>query len=218
MQTNDYYSVPQILRRIAKLIGNILFYVIIIAIIILGIIGVVGRIKGAGTNSFGILGYNAYVVGSNSMYAVHPNNFRKDDIEALGNTQFKKGDLVIVRTLKDKDEIKDLDVVTFARDNTIIIHRVVDSYVDFGGDTFYTTQGDANNTTDGNRTRDLILGVMVANWGHGAGKLVSFVQSPWGITAVALALGICISAWLVYDGIKDKQKPREPDDLEEDAA
>lgn len=217
MQASEYYSKPNSLLRVAKLIGNIIFYVVILAIIVFGIIGVVGKINGTG-NGFGVFGYNAYVVASNSMYAVHPDNFRKEDIEALGDTQFSKGELVIVRNLRPSDELKDLDIVTFPKDGIIIIHRIVGSYTDGAGTTFYTTQGDANNTTDGDRSRDEFKGIMVANWGKGAGTFVSFIQSGWGIAAIAMTIALILVAYLVYDAIKDKEKPLEPDDLPEDVA
>ena len=216
MQAKEYFSKPNTTLRVVKIIGNTLFYVVLLAIIVFGIIGVVGRIQGSG-GGFGIAGYNAYVVVSPSMAAVHPDNFRKEDIEALGDTQFDVGELVIVRNLRDSDELKDLDIVTFPADGKIIIHRIVKIYQDGAGTTFYTTQGDANNNTDGNRTRNEFKGIFVANWGKGAGTFVSFIQSGYGIAAIALALGVLIAAWLVYDAVKDKNKPKEPDDLPEDA-
>ncbi|MBQ4443912.1 MAG: hypothetical protein II896_04535 [Clostridia bacterium] len=215
MQAKEYFNKPNTTVRILKIIGNIVFYVVILAIILFGIIGVVGRFKGTG-GGFGFAGYNAYVVASNSMYAVHPDNFRKEDIEALGDTQFARGELVIVRNLKPSDELKDLDIVTFPQDNVIIIHRIVGIYTDGSGRTFYVTQGDANNNTDGDRTREEFKGIMVANWGPKAGTFVTFIQSGWGIAAIALALGIAIAAWLVYDAIKDKEKVLEPEDLPEE--
>jgi len=215
MQAKEYFSKPNTAVRVVKIIGNVVFYVVILTIIALGIIGVIGRIKGAG-GGFGIAGYNAYVVVSPSMAAVHPDNFRKDDIEALGDTQFDVGELVIVRNLRSSDELHDLDVVTFSAEGKIIIHRIVKIQSDSAGTVFYTTQGDANNNTDGNRTRDEFKGIFVSNWGKGAGTFVSFIQSGWGIASIALAIAILIAAWLVYDAIKDKNKALEPDDLPED--
>lgn len=215
MQASEYYSKKNIAWRIAKAVGNILFYVVVIAVIIFGIIGIVGRFQGVG-NGLGIGGYNIYVVGSSSMSFVRSDHFRRADIEALGNTQFAKGDLVIVRNLRAKDELKDLDIVTFPQGGIIVIHRIVASYTDGTGQTFYITQGDANNDTDGDRTREEFKGIMVANLGKGAGTFVSFLQSGYGIAAIALAIGVCIAAWLVYDYIKNKNKVHEPDDLPED--
>ena len=215
MQAKEYFNKPNTAKRVVKIVGNVVFYVVLLAVIIFGIIGIVGRVQGVG-GGFGIAGYNAYVVASNSMHAVHPDNFRKADIEALGDTQFARGELIIVRNLRDSDELKDLDVVTFPEDGVIIVHRIVNIHTDATGTTFYTTQGDANNNTDGDRTRDEFKGILVACWGKGAGTFVSFAQSGFGIAAVALALAVLIGAWLVYDAIKDKHKALEPDDLPED--
>ena len=217
MQAKEYFSKPKTAIRVVKIIGNVIFYVVILTIIAFGIIGVLGRIQGTG-NGLGIAGYNFYVVVSPSMSFVNPDNSRKIDIEALGNTQFNKGDLVVVRNLKPDEELYDLEVATYPMNGTIIIHRIVGSYTDSRGTTFYTTQGDANNGVDGDRTRDEFLGTFVSNWGKNAGTFVSFIQSGFGIAAIALTLGVLIAAWLVYDAVKDKKKPREPDDLPEDAA
>lgn len=200
-----------------KLVGSILFYIIIIFVIAFGIIGVVGRAKGK-VGGIGFFGYNAYVVVSPSMAAVHPSHFRKDDIKALGKTQFAKGELVIVKNLTDNDEIKDLDVVTFANSSGyIIIHRVVNIQNGANGEKIYTTQGDANNSADGDRMRDQILGIKVASLGKFAGTIVMFMQSGWGIAAVAITIAIILIATLVADDGKKKQpKPIEPPDEEED--
>lgn len=215
MQAKEYFNKPNTTVRILKIIGNVVFYVVILAIILFGIIGVVGRIRGTG-NGFAVGGYNVYVVASKSMSAIHPQNFRKDDLKPLENERFEKGDLVVVRNLKSTEEINDLDVVTFFDKGAVIIHRVVDIHQDANGVIWYTTQGDANNASDGDRTRDEFKGIFVSNWGPKAGMFVRFIQSGYGIASIALALGVIIAAWLVYDAIKDKEKALEPEDLPEE--
>ena len=190
-----------------KTVGNVVFYVAILSVIIFGVIAVIGRLTGIG-DGIGLFGYNAYVVGSNSMHAVNPDNFRKEDIKALGETQFDVGELILVKNLPDDYEIKDLDVVTFAHNGVIIVHRVVRITQD-GDKIFYTTQGDANNVSDGERTRDEFKGVLVTSLGKGAGTFVSFMKSGFGIAAVFFSVAIIITASLVYDHVKKKDDKTE---------
>ena len=205
-------------KKTLKIIGSVIFYVIISIVIIFGVIGVVGKLKGK-VGGIGFFGYNAYVVTSKSMSAVNPENFRRKDIKALGDTQFAKGELVIVKNLTDDYELKDLDVVTFLDTNgSVIVHRIVE-IDDTKPITLYTTQGDANNRNDGQRTRKEILGVKVASLGKIGGTVVMFVQSGWGIAAASLTIAIILTATLINDSAKNKPvKPIEPpDEPEEDA-
>lgn len=214
MQAKDYYSGSHIFKTIVKVIGNVIFYAVVLTIIVAGIIGVVGKIKGK-NQAIVVFGHSFFVVATNSME--RKNEEFADFLEGHDD-QIMTGDLVITQNIPSNYDLQVYDIVTFKRGKSIIIHRIVDIKTNADGVVMYKTRGDANNASDGWRSRDEFLGILQKNAGAKAGKVVSFTQSGWGITAIAASLAVLIGAWLVYDAIKDKQKPKEPDDLPADAA
>jgi len=89
------------------------------------------------------------------------------------------GDMVIIHQQKDYD-IK--DIVTYQGNNDPITHRVVEKTA--GG---YVTQGDANNTGDGEIARGRIIGKVIQII-PGAGNVILFFQNPLGVLILILGL------------------------------
>ncbi len=198
--------------RIAKIVGNVIFYVLITLIIVAGIIGIVGKYKGNG-QGLGLFGYNFYVVATPSMSRV---NDEHKDFLAGHDDQIQVGDLIVTRKLKDGQQLHVYDVVTFVQGGNVIVHRIVDITVGSDGTVYYTTRGDANNASDGQRTIDEFTGILVTNAGHGWGEAVKFAQSYYGIAAVAGVIAIILLAILVNDSLQKREpKPKEPDDAGE---
>ncbi|MBO4535235.1 MAG: hypothetical protein J5755_04800, partial [Clostridia bacterium] len=198
--------------RIVKLVGNILFYVLIILVIVAGIVGIVGKARGQG-KGLGLFGLNFYVVATPSMARVNP---EYADFLAGHDDRIQVGDLIVTRRIKQGEQLQVYDVVTFVQGGKIIVHRIVDVQTSANGTVFYTTRGDSNNAADGQRTIDEFTGVLVRNAGHGWGEAVKFVQSYYGIAAVAGVIAIILIAILVNDALKNKQpKPKEPDSLDD---
>jgi signal peptidase len=66
------------------------------------------------------------------------------------------GDMIVVRNRTDNLQVG--DIVTYRVGNSLVTHRVMEITTD-NGNVAYITQGDANNTTDGNPiTKDQIVG------------------------------------------------------------
>lgn len=196
--------------RIARLVGNIVFYTLITLIIVAGIVGIVGKYKGNGT-SIGLFGFNFYVVTTGSMATVNPEY--ADFLEGHDD-QIQAEDLIVTRKIKQGEQLHLYDTVTFTnRSGDIVVHRVVDIQ-EVNGTVWYTTRGDANNATDGQRTIDEFKGIVVDNAGHGWGQIVKFVQSYYGIAAIAGAIAIILLSILVNDYLAKKgPKPKEPDEV-----
>lgn len=190
--------------NVIKLIGNVIFYVVIVTFIVAGIIGIIGKIKGK-NNSIVVFGYSFYVVQTNSME-------RKNDTYAEflegHDDQIQVGDLVITKKIPKKYDLQLYDIVTFERDGKTIIHRIVKISESSEG-LLYTTRGDSNNQTDGKRSRDLLTGILVKNAGPKAGKLISFLQSTWGIAAIAGSFAVVIIAYMLLSDDKNKKKKSE---------
>lgn len=94
---------------------------IIVTIIIILLVGLI-----SGYFKFAIIG-----VGSGSM-----------------SPEIEKGDAVVYKKIKNKEELKVNDILVFQSGNKIVIHRLVE-IKNSGGKTYYITKGDANNGRDG---------------------------------------------------------------------
>lgn len=187
-------------KKVALIIFNVIFYVIIALIFASAIWGIICKYTGSDTYSF--FGYKLYRVASPSMSRV--NDSYSDFLE--GHTeQMQVGDLILIRNLKENENPEVYDIVTFRMGGKTIVHRVVD--IDESGE-WYTTRGDANNNTDGERTRDEFTGMYVANLGGFAGDLVGFVQSWYGVVAMAGCGFVIFAVLFVLELIKLKEKAK----------
>lgn len=109
-------------------------------------------------------------------------------------------DLVIV---KECDTYVTGDVITFYDSSAgeYVTHRII--YVSESGQ--YTTKGDANGVQDAFAVpREAVVGKVVRVL-RGAGKFISFMQSPAGLFAIA-AGGVVV--WLLTDLLPGKVKAK----------
>ena len=92
------------------------------------------------------------------------NVFNKSYVNLFGYTalQVKTGsmedtihvnDIVVVKILKNKNEIKSNDIISYKEEDYIITHRVIEVTEDK-----IITKGDANNTEDNPITKDAVIG------------------------------------------------------------
>lgn len=122
-------------KKIAEIITNILLIVVIIAIFY-ALYGIF-QLKVLNKTYINYFGYTFFEVVSGSM-----------------SPTINTYDLVIV---KIDEEVKENDIITFYKDNSFITHRII-KYTD---DKHILTKGDANNTTDKDITKDMIIGKVV---------------------------------------------------------
>lgn len=179
--------------NVLKVTGNVVFYIILTALLIFSIANM--RVKKA-DDIPNALGFGFLSVVSDSM-------------EGNNKDSFNKGDLIIVRMLNEKS-IKNLevgDIVTFYDWNILRIntHRVVDV-----GPNYVITQGDkaANSAAyviggnnDGKQyetvLNDDLIAVQRSTWTN-AGTAVEKIQTPVGF---ALAIIVPVFILLVIQGI-----------------
>lgn len=110
-----------------------------------------------------IFGYSGLIILTGSMEPVyHP------------------GDVIFIHEQKDY-EIR--DVITFHQRGMIVTHRIVGK----DGETF-TTQGDANNSSDQPIKLSDIEGKVIGSIGR-IGRVILFLQTPAGILALLVTLG-----------------------------
>lgn len=81
-------------------------------------------------DEFSLLGYQAYIITTNSM-----------------SPTINSGDVIIIKSAKE-DDIKKGDVITFSKETEVITHRVVNISENALKEKQYTTKGDNNNLED----------------------------------------------------------------------
>jgi signal peptidase len=97
------------------------------------------------------------------------------------------GDMIVVRNRTDNLQVG--DIVTYKVGNSLVTHRVMEITTD-NGSVAYITQGDANNTTDGNPiTKDQIVGEYQFRIPF-AGYVIANLRGWLGIVLVIVILTI----------------------------
>ena len=87
--------------------------------------------------------YHAIAIASGSM---HPN--------------IKKGDVVVIEKIKNKNEIEIGQVIACRYEKIIVVHRVVKK-IKVDGNLYFYTKGDANNSIDNYKiTEDMVVGIV----------------------------------------------------------
>lgn len=175
-------------KKIAKIISNIIFYILLLIIILLiGYIILINVYKKQ--DKLGDIPINFYTILTTSM-----------------TPTIKAGDIVI--TLKDKNNIyKTGDPITFVSEGNIskgviITHRIIDTKI-VNGSYFYYTKGDANNTADGSPvSANNVIGKVILKIPK-AGFIQQFVVSKFGWLVVVVLPCLAI---IVYDIVKIFEK------------
>lgn len=175
-------------KKIAKIISNIIFYILLLIIILLiGYIILINVYKKQ--DKLGDIPINFYTILTTSM-----------------TPTIKAGDIVI--TLKDKNNIyKTGDPITFVSEGNIskgviITHRIIDTKI-VNGSYFYYTKGDANNTADGSPvSANNVIGKVILKIPK-AGFIQQFVVSKFGWLVVVVLPCLAI---IIYDIVKIFEK------------
>ncbi len=192
---------PKKKKSAARVFGNILFYLLIIVLLLIGILGIISKVKKQDT--IGLFGTHFYVVATGSMATVHSEN--ADFLE--GHTdQIQVGDLIVTHSIKDESELQVYSIVTYINENgATVVHRIVRIEKGADGNLWYTTRGDANSVSDAKRTSDQFTGILVADMGESWGEAVKFMQSYYGIAATAGIVAVILIFILINDAISKKE-------------
>ena len=189
---------------ILKIVGNVLFYAVIITLLLFSIMNINAGSKNGGFPN--IFGRGFLSVKSNSMKR---NGYLPEQYDEYEIGEFEKGDLLLVKVVNSKniDELELGDVITyFDKDlNNLNSHRIVNINKDTSGKLIsFSIQGDFSASLKGiydpsdpskalfnmtleeqgdvftfNSTNfDLIKGV-VTGVNSGAGKVLENIQQNW---------------------------------------
>lgn len=118
----------------------------------------------------GIFGYKAYKITSSSM-----------------EPSIHTGDIVITKKPKEKEDVKEGDVVSLLNDGEIITHRII-NISEVNGNTQYVTKGDNNNVEDLHRiVYEDIQGVVIITIPY-LGNILSFLENQIFLLIVILII------------------------------
>ncbi|NLD23842.1 MAG: signal peptidase I [Bacteroidales bacterium] len=175
-------------KSVGKVIANVIFYLVALLVIVFSIFSIIAK------QNFGVakvFGYSPIVVLSDSMH---------------GNQEdsFNKGDLIVIKSVKDTSTLAEGDIITFY-DMSIIdnkkvpnSHRIID-VIETSNGLFFQTQGDnalTNPRPDQVLVKDSdVIGQYVFNI-KGAGTILSKLQTPLGFFLVVVLPAVI---FLIYE-------------------
>ena len=163
--------------RLLKIISNVLF--VILGIILLLAIYSFISINILNNKYVNFFNYTFFQVASDSMAPVITTN-----------------DLIIVKLTK---EIKEDDIITFVKDDSLITHRVISK-----DSNSYLTKGDANNEFDDRVVEDNVVGKVVKILPN-AGVWFKVITTPKVIVLICITLFL-FSLAFSYQGKKKLSK------------
>lgn len=143
------------MKKFIKIIGNIIFYVILISLLLVTLI--MGKASKTG-QAPSFLGYKVYSVLTGSM-----------------NPTIEPGGLIIIKEVSAQN-VKEGDVITFGSASTdnVTTHRVIG--IENNNGIKFITKGDANNVQDPNPVDSKLLIGKVVKFIPYAGSVAMFIQ------------------------------------------
>ena len=190
---HDQYHVKS-KPKASDVIGGIVSYVVLAALVALFVTGVVYRIKG---DNFSVGDQTALVIKSGSMSGFYDDALAEEyyTYNYDASLQFSVGDVCFLDTVPVDEELVKGEVYGYKRKNIIITHRLVAEYE--GG--LYEFRGDNNPTTDGVLiSRDRIVYHYTGNKVPGVGAFILYAQSYFGIWSLAGMAGIAVSSEVAH--------------------
>lgn len=191
-------------RKILKLIGKIISYVVLGGVFLIFIISLIGKISG-----------DSIVVGNSTMVVIASGSMSEKNSEFIKShpeytNQFNTYDIIGITKYDKSSDVKIGDVVAYKNKNNItIVHRVINSKVsDDGSTVVYLTQGDSNTASDvGSQYNDYlsydkIIGYYNGKRIKGIGIFVIFLQSSAGVVTV-ISVIYCL---VMFDYLSNKYK------------
>lgn len=190
-------------EKILHLVYEIITWSVTIIVLSVGVSAFSEKITGEPDAN--VIGVNITIVQTSSMASVHPVN--EERLKDVRGGLLQVDDLVIVKKPNRNDDIEVGTIVTYLHESGyIIIHRVSEKFV-MGGKVYYRTRGDANNVSDPIvLTKDDIRGVYLFRI-PGAGKIVKYLRSKYGIVAILLIIFIRLFVKSEEEKEKSKQTP-----------
>ena len=174
------------LKRVLKLIIDILTFIVFLVLLVIIFIKVKTMISNK--DYFEVFGYSVFNVATGSMEPV-----------------IKQNDIIIV---KKSDDYQIDDIITFRSDDDYVTHRIINIISDS-----IVTKGDANNAKDVAIKEDVIVGKVVRIYSN-LGIWQKVFTTPKIIIMVFITL-IMFDFAFSYRGIKNKQNVKMVDKIKD---
>jgi signal peptidase len=180
------------LKKIAKILLNIVFYSVIAIFILFSIANMKVKTNGNVANIFGV-GFMGVL--TNSMDGNEVDSFTVDDllfvkiVDDSNRNTFKEGDIITFYSFK---------IPSYNNRPGLITHRIVE-VVQEENNTFYITKGDHKDATvDDTPVNSLdVVAVYQSKW-EAAGKHLKYLQTPNGF---ALFVIVPVAILLIFEGV-----------------
>lgn len=182
------------MKKILKILPNVLLIMLVAYIVLM-------KICPEKINKF--LGYQTFVILTDSMEPVLPT-----------------GSAVLVKNLKDDEEPKEGDIVSFRVDrlgeDAVFTHYYCGTETEEDGSTRYLTQGATAERPDDYIThRQDIIGTYVFHIPY-VGRIVLFLKSPFALIELGIIMIIMIIYQLLWDKFdKEEQAEKEKQETSE---
>ena len=182
------------MKKILKILPNVLLIMLVAYIVLM-------KIGPEKINKF--LGYQTFVILTDSMEPVIPT-----------------GSAVLVKNLKDDEEPKEGDIVSFRVDrlgeDAVFTHYYCGTETEEDGSTRYLTQGATAERPDDYIThRQDIIGTYVFHIPY-VGRIVLFLKSPFALIELGIIMIIMIIYQLLWDKFdKEEQAEKEKQETSE---
>lgn len=175
------------MNKAIRIIGNVLYGVVFAALLLMIVMVISSRASGGEPELFG---YQFKTVLSGSM-----------------EPTFKTGSVILVEEIKDKQALKENDVITFRQDEkNVVTHRIVE-VVKQGDAVLYRTKGDNNEEADMN---PVMPENVVAKYSDITvpfiGYFLKYASSPMGTALLLIIPGLLL---LGYSALTIRQAIRE---------
>lgn len=179
------------IKKILKIISNVIFGIVIVAVALMAFFMIRSRIAGTPPMVFG---HYIFIVLSGSM-----------------EPEFSTGSIVFVKPA-DPQDIMVGDIVTFsgfAGSRQLTSHRVIEIINDENQGLFYVTKGDANNAKDPDPISAENMVGRVSGSAPLLGYLMSFVQTKQGLTLFILVPASLLIGYEVYGFLKHREEKKQ---------
>lgn len=187
-------------KSVFKTVRNLIGIAITAIFLIVGGVSVIEAISGFSKSN--LIGVNFYLVVSDSMSRVNEVNEERLQGTRAGFLQIN--DVIVTTKIFKNTDVKVGDIVTFEAENGItVVHRVVEIFKD-ENETFYKTQGDANDAVDPFRLTKNDLKEKFFFSIPKIGLFLAFVKSKYGVLFLLFVVLVLFAS--AYFDISEKEK------------
>lgn len=188
------------MKSVLKTVRNLIGIAITAIFLIVGGVSVIESVSGFSKSN--LIGVNFYLVVSESMSRV--NEVNKERLQGTRAGFLQVNDVIVGTKIFKNTDVKVGDIVTFETDDGItIVHRVVEIYKD-GNETYYKTQGDANDAVDPFKLKKDDLKEKFCFSIPQVGLFLAFIKSKYGVLFLLFVVLVLFAS--SYFDISEKEK------------